>query len=199
MPPTREPELHIRIAKSLTEVPAAAWDACAGTPVPQAPSPAVKALDEVDLSPELSTRGYANNPFVSHSFLLSLEQSCSVGGGSGWQPRHLLAEDASGALVGAAPCYVKSHSRDEYVFDHGWADAFERAGGDYYPKLQVSVPFTPLTGPRLLARRGPLATEVRTALADALAEITRSNELSSAHVTFLTRAEWEALGKRGYL
>jgi predicted N-acyltransferase len=199
MPPTREPELHIRIAKSLTEVPAAAWDACAGTPVPKVQSPTIKALDEVDLSPELSTQGYVGNPFVSHSFLLSLEQSRSVGGGSGWQPRHLLAEDASGALVGAAPCYVKSHSRGEYVFDHGWADAFERAGGDYYPKLQVSVPFTPVTGPRLLARPGANAEAIRGALAGALADITSASDLSSAHVTFLTEPEWRLLGARGYL
>ena len=118
---------------------------------------------------------------------------------TGWQPRHLLAEDANGTLLGAAPCYVKTHSRGEYVFDQGWAEAFERAGGDYYPKLQVAVPFTPVTGPRLLARPGPLAEAVRGALADALAEITTASELSSAHVTFLTEPEWRALGERGFL
>ena len=94
---------------------------------------------------------------------------------------------------------MKSHSRGEYVFDHGWAEAFERAGGDYYPKLQVAVPFTPVTGPRLLARPGPLADAVRGGLADALAEITQSNDLSSAHVTFLTEPEWRLLGERGFL
>ncbi len=94
---------------------------------------------------------------------------------------------------------MKSHSHGEYVFDQGWADAFERAGGDYYPKLQVAVPFTPVTGPRLLARPGPLADQVRVALADSLAEITTASELSSAHVTFLTEPEWRALGERGYL
>ena len=124
------------------------------------------------MSPKLSTRGQVDNPFISHDFLSSLEASFSVGGRTGWQPRHLLAEDANGTLLGAAPCYVKSHSRGEYVFDHGWAEAFERAGGDYYPKLQVAVPFTPVTGPRLLARPGPLADAVRGALADALVEIT---------------------------
>jgi len=170
--------LRIRIAQSLADVPAAAWDACAG-------------------GEDASTK--PNNPFVSHAFLLSLEQSRSVGRRTGWQPRHMLVETSEGDLVVAAPCYLKSHSKGEYVFDHGWADAFERAGGDYYPKLQVAVPFTPVTGPRLLARAGPLAVDVRIALADALAEITRSNELSSAHVTFLTQSEWEALGKRGYL
>ncbi len=94
---------------------------------------------------------------------------------------------------------MKSHSRGEYVFDHGWADAFERAGGEYYPKLQVAVPFTPVTGPRLLARPGALADAVRGGLADALAEITQESRLSSAHVTFLTEAEWRALGQRGFL
>ena len=124
--------------------------------------------------PDLSTRRQVDNPFISHDFLSSLEASFSVGPRTGWQPRHLLAEAADGALLGAAPCYVKSHSRGEYVFDHGWAEAFERAGGDYYPKLQVAVPFTPVTGPRLLARPGPLAEAVRGALADALVEIATS-------------------------
>ena len=117
----------------------------------------------------------------------------------GWQPRHLLAEGANGTLLGAAPCYVKSHSRGEYVFDAGWAEAFERAGGDYYPKLQVAVPFTPVTGPRLLARPGPMAEAVCGGLADALVEITTTSELSSAHVTFLTEPEWRTLGERGFL
>ena len=146
-----------------------------------------------------STRGQLANPFVSHEFLSSLEESGSVGGRTGWQPRHLLAEGPGGTLLGAAPCYVKTHSRGEYVFDHGWAEAFEHAGGDYYPKLQVAVPFTPVTGPRLLAAPGPLADAVRDALADALIEITTASDLSSAHVTFLTEPEWRALGKRGFL
>jgi hypothetical protein len=101
--------------------------------------------------------------------------------------------------LGATPCYVKSHSRGEYVFDHGWAEAFERAGGDYYPKLQVAVPFTPAAGPRLLARPGQLAKAVRGGLADALVEITTASGLSSAHITFLTEPEWRALGERGFL
>jgi predicted N-acyltransferase len=190
-------EFRIRVVKSLAEVPAAAWDACTGGD--GALAPPVKVIPEDILSAELSTRGQAINPFVSHDFLSSLEQSFSVGGRSGWQPRHLLAEDAQGRLLGAAPCYIKSHSRGEYVFDYGWAEAFERAGGDYYPKLQVAVPFTPVTGPRLLARPGPLAEAVRGGLADALAEITQASNLSSAHVTFLTQAEWRELGTRGFL
>ncbi len=201
-------QLSVRMAHSLAEVQPAAWDACAGgRPVcPPPPRQAAAALDEElkltsedNFSPQFSTEGKPDNPFVSHDFLSSLEESHSVGGRSGWEPRHLLAEDDSGALVGAAPCYVKSHSRGEYVFDYGWAEAFEHAGGSYYPKLQVAVPFTPVTGPRLLARPGPLAEAVRGGLAQALAEITASNDLSSAHVTFLTEAEWRMLGERGYL
>jgi predicted N-acyltransferase len=184
--------IRIRIESSLAKIPAANWDACAG-------ARAVQVLREDKLSPQLSTRGHTDNPFVSHDFLSSLEQAHCVGGRTGWQPRHLLAEGADGSLIGAAPCYVKTHSQGEYVFDHGWAEAFERAGGQYYPKLQVAVPFTPVTGPRLLARPGPLAEQVRGALADALAEITTASELSSAHVTFLTEAEWTTLGQRGFL
>jgi predicted N-acyltransferase len=184
--------IRIRIESSLAKIPAANWDACAG-------ARAVQVLREDKLSPQLSTRGHTDNPFVSHDFLSSLEQAHCVGGRTGWQPRHLLAEGADGRLIGCAPCYVKTHSQGEYVFDHGWAEAFERAGGQYYPKLQVAVPFTPVTGPRLLARPGPLAEQVRGALADALAEITTASELSSAHVTFLTEAEWATLGQRGFL
>ena len=183
-------ELRIRIIHSLAEVAPAAWNACTDEP----PAPAVD-----NLSTGQSTRGHPSNPFVSHDFLSSLETSFSVGPRTGWQPRHLLAEDRNGTLLGCAPTYVKSHSRGEYVFDHGWADAFERAGGNYYPKLQVAVPFTPVTGPRLLARPGPTAEAVRDGLADALAEITTASDLSSAHITFLPESEWRALGARGFL
>jgi predicted N-acyltransferase len=192
-------ELRIRIAPSLTEVPAAAWDACADGRASDTKHGDNLSSREDKLSPDLSTRRQVNNPFVSHDFLSSLETSLSVGARSGWQPRHLLAEAADGTLMGAAPCYVKSHSRGEYVFDAGWAEAFERAGGDYYPKLQAAVPFTPVTGPRLLTRAGPLSDAVRGALADALVEIATTNELSSVHVTFATEAEWRLLGERGYL
>jgi predicted N-acyltransferase len=196
-----EIELRVRIAQSLSEVPASAWNTCAAN-VGAAPLKAtheVKLTSEDNLSPELCTQGQAGNPFVSHEFLSSLEESKSVGGRTGWLPRHLLAEDAGGTLLGAAPCYAKTHSQGEYVFDHGWAEAFERAGGDYYPKLQVAVPFTPVTGPRLLTRPSPAADATRGALADALVELTSSNELSSAHVTFLTEPEWRTLGKHNFL
>ena len=188
-------ELRIRVMQSLTKVPAAAWNACTNQHIESL----VGAKHEDDLSAELSTRGHSNNPFISHEFLSSLEESASVGDRTGWQPRYLLAEDVTGSLIGAAPSYVKTHSRGEYVFDHGWAEAFERAGGDYYPKLQIAVPFTPVTGPRLLAAPGPLADAVRGALGDALIEITTASDLSSAHVTFLTEPEWRALGKCGFL
>ena len=194
-------ELRIRITQSLAEVPARAWNMCAGEAVEiAAPAePELKSTAGDNLCPTLSTRESTPNPFVSHEFLYSLEASQSVGGRSGWQPRHLLAEDATGELVGVVPCYVKMHSRGEYVFDHSWAEAFERAGGSYYPKLQVAVPFTPVTGPRLLARAGLETEAVRRALADALVEITTASELSSAHVTFLTKDEWQTLDERNFL
>jgi predicted N-acyltransferase len=166
-------EISIRAIDALADVPAAAWNACA--------NPA----------------GY--NPFISHEFLSALETSGSVRGRSGWQPMHVLAEDAEGRLLGAVPCYVKSHSQGEYVFDHGWAEAYERAGGDYYPKLQVSVPFTPATGRRLLVAPGPQADAVGAALADTLADLCRRSNASSVHVTFPTEPEWRLLGARGYL
>jgi predicted N-acyltransferase len=196
-----EIELRIRIAQSLADVPADAWNACAGGPG----TSAIKAKDEVKLtseensSPDLCTQGQLPNPFVSHEFLSSLEASGSVGDRTGWLPRHVLVDDKGGRLLGAMPCYAKTHSRGEYVFDHGWAEAFERAGGDYYPKLQVAVPFSPVTGPRLLIRPGPTADAMRGALADALVDLTTTNELSSAHVSFLTETEWRALGKRNFL
>jgi predicted N-acyltransferase len=196
-----EIEFRIRITHSLAEVPVEAWNACAHGAVARQikAKHEVKLTSEDNFSPDLCTQGQAGNPFVSHEFLSSLEASGSVGGRTGWLPRHLLAENADGVLLGAAPCYAKTHSRGEYVFDDGWAEAFERAGGDYYPKLQVAAPFTPVTGPRLLARPGPTADAMRGALADALVELTSTNELSSAHVTFLTEPEWRALGKRNFL
>ncbi|MCC6777827.1 MAG: N-acetyltransferase [Hyphomicrobiales bacterium] len=176
-------EFKLRVAHAIGEIPADAWDACAN-PAPSA-------------SPDHAL-GLGYNPFISHAFLSSLELSSSVRARSGWKPMHLLAESADG-LVGAVPCYVKSHSRGEYVFDNGWAEAYERAGGSYYPKLQVSAPFTPATGRRLLARPGPTAEAVRAALADALIDICRRSNASSVHVTFATEPEWQLLGQHGFL
>lgn len=139
------------------------------------------------------------NPFVSFDFLKSLEESGCVSRKTGWMPQHLRLEDGCGRLIGAAACYLKSHSQGEYVFDYGWADAFERAGGRYYPKLQVSVPFTPATGPRLLHASGYDANAVRTALASGLKQLTERLGISSAHVTFLPDEEVPVLADAGFL
>lgn len=139
------------------------------------------------------------NPFVSYDFLSALEDSGCAVRATGWQGQHLRLEAPDGSLLGAVPCYLKSHSQGEYVFDHGWADAFERAGGRYYPKLQASVPFTPATGPRLLARRGTDEETVRAALAAGLKALTDQIGASSAHVTFAREPEAEALEEAGFL
>lgn len=137
------------------------------------------------------------NPFVSHAFLSALEASGCVGPKTGWQPQFLRMTAPHGELVGAIPAYVKAHSQGEYVFDHGWADAFERAGGRYYPKLQISVPFTPVSGPRLLTANEPKESRVR--LAQAVQAVTRNSGLSSAHATFLTEPDIQAFEQNGWL
>jgi uncharacterized protein len=190
-------ELTVRVANSIGAVAAQRWDACANPIWPPAGNGAGATNRPCATSGTTSEIDY--NPFISHNFLSALEQSQSVRARAGWQPFHLLAEDHKGALLGAVPCYVKSHSRGEYVFDHGWADAYERAGGRYYPKLQVAVPFTPATGRRLLVPPGPQAPAVRTALADALVDICRRADASSVHVTYPTEPEWDLLGSHGYL
>ncbi len=139
------------------------------------------------------------NPFVSYDFLTALEESGCATPKAGWRGHHIRLEAADGRLLGAVPCYLKSHSQGEYVFDHGWADAFERAGGSYYPKLQASVPFTPVTGPRLLAKRDSDAAPTRAMLSAGLKAVTERIGVSSAHVTFAEDAEIDALGKAGFL
>lgn len=149
-----------------------------------------------------TSRGAPNdvyNPFISRAFLSALEESGSVGRAAGWLPQHLRLETPDGQLAGAVPCYLKSHSQGEYVFDHGWADAFERAGGRYYPKLQSSVPFTPVTGPRLLTSRGANPDAVRTALGQGLMTLADRLGVSSAHVTFAPEDEIRVLADLGYL
>jgi uncharacterized protein len=136
------------------------------------------------------------NPFISHAYLSSLEESGSAVSKAGWQPRHVVIEE-DGRLVAAAPCYGKSHSQGEYVFDHAWADAFERAGGRYYPKLQATVPFTPATGPRLLV--ADKREDLKAALAGALKNEAERLGLSSAHVTFLPESDLAALTDQGFL
>ena len=133
----------------------------------------------------------AGDPFLSHAFFSALEDSGSVGPGSGWTPAPILIEE-DGRLVGAAPSYLKTHSQGEYVFDHGWAEAWERAGGDYYPKLQVAVPFTPVPGCRLLGSNPQH-------LLSAMEAITVQNGMSSAHITFLDENDAAECGRRGWL
>ena len=162
--------IEIRVVARIAELPAAEWDRLAGA-----------------------------NPFVSHAFLSALEDSGSATRETGWLPQHLAVAGRDGRLIGAVPLYLKSHSYGEYVFDWGWADAYERAGGSYYPKLQACVPFTPVTGPRLLlppeGERGAVA---QTLMAGML-ELARQTGVSSLHVTFPTESEWRELGEAGFL
>ena len=132
------------------------------------------------------------DPFLSHAFLSALEDSRSVGPGTGWTPSPILVEDDASHLIAAAPAYLKTHSQGEYVFDHGWADAWERAGGQYYPKLQVAVPFTPVPGPRLLGSRPQQ-------LLAAIEAVTVQNDISSAHITFIDEAGAAEAERRGWL
>lgn len=156
--------IEIQVIDSLDAISATDWDACA--------NPADGPLD----------------PFITHRFLLALEESGSVGDGTGWAPRHLVAKKDN-EIIGVMPLYAKGHSQGEYVFDHAWAGAYERAGGRYYPKLQSAVPFTPATGRRLLARKDI----AREALIRAAIQITSENQVSSFHITFCTEEEY-ALG-----
>ncbi len=135
-----------------------------------------------------------SNPFVRHAFIRALEEAGCVGGRSGWRPHHLVLETSLGAVAGIAPCYVKSHSQGEYIFDHGWAEAYQRAGGQYYPKLQIAVPFTPVPGPRFLVGDGADADEMRRLLARGAVEVAAQSGVSSLHVTFCSEAEWAGLG-----
>ena len=167
--PDGSPTLTLSLHQAIADVPAAEWDRCAG----------------------------ADNPFVSHAFLSAVEDSGSAGARTGWLPQHAVLRDGSGAIVGCAPMYAKSHSYGEYVFDHGWAHAFERAGGRYYPKLQVAAPFSPVPGPRLLLRPGAGVSPAT--LGHALVQACGELDLSSVHVTFCTGAEAEALEDAGWL
>jgi predicted N-acyltransferase len=159
----REAEVVAKLSSGVSGLNAAAWDRLA-----------------------------AHDPFVSHAFLSALEESGSVGKGTGWTPATILVEDDAAHLTSAAPAYLKTHSQGEYVFDHGWADAFERAGGAYYPKLQIAVPFTPVPGPRLLGSQ----PQHLLAAAEAVAV---QNEISSAHVTFVDEAGAAEAERRGWL
>ena len=165
------PTIEITLHPSLAEISASDWDACA--------------------NPE---GGRPEDPFTTYRFLKALEDSGSVGGRSGWQPRYLVAR-ADGQVIACAPMYAKGHSQGEYIFDHNWAHAYESAGGDYYPKLQIAVPFTPATGRRFLTRPGHEATGI-SALVQGAVQFAAQNELSSLHATFCTEAEARAAGWR---
>jgi predicted N-acyltransferase len=168
-------KLTARLAGSAASIGAAAWNACANP--------------DGETSP---------HPFTRYEFFSAVEESGSASARTGWRPCHLVVED-DGRVVGILPLYLKNHSQGEYVFDHGWADAFERAGGEYYPKLQASVPFTPVTGPRLLVAADADKDSVRTMLLAGGASAVKELRASSLHVTFLTEEEWKAAGDFGYL
>ncbi len=159
--------LTARMAQSVGSLPVAEWDA----------------LDD------------SGNPFTTHAFLELLEDSGSVGGNSGWIPTPIVIEGDGGALAGALPAYLKEHSQGEYVFDQSWADALHRAGGRYYPKLQISVPFTPATGPRILTRQ----EEISLPLLRAAEQLCEANNLSSAHATFIEPPQVPIFEKAGWL
>lgn len=163
--------ISIEMIEGLSAVDRSAWDQCANPP------------------------GQVYDPFVSWDFLEALEQSGAVSHAAGWIPRHLLARDAAGTLVGAMPLYVKRHSYGEYVFDHAWADALVRAGGRYYPKLQTAVPFTPVTGRRLLTQDRAVAA----GLVQAGVDVAEQLGASSLHITFPTAEEADALAGMGLL
>jgi hypothetical protein len=169
-----EAQTTIKVVTGMGDVPAAAWDRLANP----------------------DTRPF--NPFVAHAFLKALEDAGTISRRTGWVPQHLVLEEA-GEITGIMPCYLKSHSRGEYVFDYGWADAYERAGGRYYPKLQASVPFTPVPGRRLLVGDCAEAEAREQMLAAGAIELAEQHGVSSLHVTFLTEGEWTRLGRLGML
>ncbi len=172
-------EVKIRIETSFQDIPKESWDGLSGTAKGQ--------------------NGGLYNPFVSHAYLSSLEESGSATADTGWLGQHLLLESGDGGLAGGLVCYLKNHSQGEYVFDHGWADALERAGGRYYPKLQCAVPFTPATGPRLLSATHGNTGAVRGSLALGLQELVRRHKVSSAHVTFVPEEEMPTFENAGFL
>jgi uncharacterized protein len=190
-------EIKLEAVPSIGDISPQEWDACA--------NPAsLQADDAISSTPAGSpvcfdaTAKPHYNPFVSHAFFQAAEASGSAIARTGWQPRHLVAKVGS-RIVGVVPCYLKSHSQGEYVFDRGWADAYERAGGRYYPKLQASVPFTPATGPRLLIRDGVDREQIGSALASGLVALCGLSKASSAHVTFAREADWRFLASHGFL
>lgn len=184
--PTELPN-SVRVLSSLDEIAREEWDACAN-PGWQNSLPLESHSQEVPY-----------NPFLSHDYLWSLEESGSAIPETGWYARHLVLQEPGEPPLAVVPAYLKTHSQGEYVFDHGWADAYERAGGDYYPKLQISIPFTPVTGRRLLVADLQRRNKIEALLASAIQQVTAQYEASSAHLTFLTEREWSALSDNEFL
>jgi predicted N-acyltransferase len=166
-----QPTVTIKVVGSISAIDRDGWDSCAG----------------------------GGNPFIRHAFLQALEDSGSATAETGWAPYHVVIEDGDGRLIGAAPMYVKSHSQGEYIFDHAWAHAYEQAGGRYYPKLLIAVPFTPATGPRLLVRPGQDCAGVESKLVAGALEAARQIKVSSLNINFPTEGEWRRLGDAGFL
>jgi len=211
IPDPTEPEqtLSLRILTSFKDVPESDWDRVANPGWVLSGRGHLErdtrcgALDELsgaleaDIHPLSQDTSF--NPFLSYAFLDSLEMSGCATDKTGWYARHMLLTDNAGTVLAAVPAYLKSHSQGEYVFDHGWADAFYRAGGEYYPKLQISVPFTPATGRRFLTGPGINREAGLQALAAGLVQVCQRHGASSVHATFLTKPEWDTLGDLGYL
>ncbi len=162
----------VRVHRRISEIGREAWEACA------APH---------------------GDPFVSYDFLNALEESGCAVERTGWAPQHLVIEEDDGVIAAVMPLYLKSHSQGEYVFDHAWAEAYERAGGRYYPKLQCSAPFSPVTGPRLIVRPGADVEAARALLLGGALQLCQRMDASSLHVTFPTEAEWAWMGGQGML
>jgi predicted N-acyltransferase len=177
----QESQTKTRVIHSLSKADPQQWNSCA---------------NPVQLHNNQKTR---YDPFVSFEFLHALEESDSAVAETGWYPHHLLEVDSFGNYLGVVPMYLKHHSMGEYVFDYGWADAFHRAGGNYYPKLQIAVPFTPATGKRILLKPGAQAEKVAFRLLDRAISLLKKYQASSLHLTFIEKETWQKLGERGFL
>ncbi len=172
---TENAEATVEVVGAMADISASQWDSCAN------PDPAT------------------HNPFISHAFLQALEEAETVSPRTGWQPQHLLIKDDNDSIRGCMPLYAKSHSKGEYVFDYGWADAFERAGGSYYPKLVSAVPFTPVPGRRILVQPGDDAERYENLLLAGAIELTSRYDLSSLHINFLPEQQWSSTTEMGFL
>ena len=197
-------QFKIQVVPSFRDIDAIQWDRliCAQTPASLSADNTDKRLcgQSRPAGVAKTIEGDRNvNPFVTHAFLSSLEDSGSATLDTGWLGQHLLLLDGQDKLVGALACYLKNHSQGEYIFDHGWADAFERAGGRYYPKLQCSVPFTPASGPRILVGDNKNSGQYRSLLASGLKQLCSKHQVSSAHITFMPKEEWLAMEDHDFL